>query len=304
MKVFNTDMEFITLVFLISELILFLYQILFFYQSSFDKKKGYYLRLLLLFIIYNLFGGLFPDPNLTLNIELQNILAWGSGFAVACYLPYYFYKAFQLKSIKFHVFYGVGIFLVLPFLAFLVVEYTLTKNLERSIEHVLIVPSIYAIVVMFIIYNSIRKKFKVDSPNNSEILLTYISVLPWVSMPLLSYFKVSQIVEVSVMNGGFVIISFLFFLREIREGKEAHKKVSSLMNDVKTKEELFFEKCEQNNLTAREIEVVKLILIGLKYKEIAGTLFISERTVTKHSQNMFLKLGVSNKFDLIKALNS
>jgi DNA-binding NarL/FixJ family response regulator len=55
-------------------------------------------------------------------------------------------------------------------------------------------------------------------------------------------------------------------------------------------------------LTTREIEVAGLIAKGKTYKEIAKELYISEKTVTKHIQNIFGKAGVSNKVELINKL--
>jgi DNA-binding NarL/FixJ family response regulator len=56
------------------------------------------------------------------------------------------------------------------------------------------------------------------------------------------------------------------------------------------------------NLTNREIEIAKLIVKGKTSKEIANELFISEKTVTKHIQNMFEKAVVSNKVGFINKL--
>ncbi len=68
-------------------------------------------------------------------------------------------------------------------------------------------------------------------------------------------------------------------------------------------EERYELNCKLYNLTARETGIVKLIDKGLKYKSIAEELFISERTVSKHVQNIFIKVGVSNKVELINKLN-
>ena len=61
--------------------------------------------------------------------------------------------------------------------------------------------------------------------------------------------------------------------------------------------------CKLLNLTAREIEIARLILKGKTYKDIAKELFISEKTVTKHIQNIFAKAEVSNKVELINKLS-
>ncbi len=50
-----------------------------------------------------------------------------------------------------------------------------------------------------------------------------------------------------------------------------------------------------NNLTNREVEVLKLIAEGMINKEIAKTLFISEKTVKNHISNIFKKLDVNDR---------
>ena len=50
-----------------------------------------------------------------------------------------------------------------------------------------------------------------------------------------------------------------------------------------------------NELTRREVEVLKLIAEGLFNKEIAATLDISERTVKNHVSNIFKKIDVSDR---------
>ena len=50
-----------------------------------------------------------------------------------------------------------------------------------------------------------------------------------------------------------------------------------------------------NELTRREVEVLKLIAEGLFNKEIASKLDISERTVKNHVSNIFKKIDVSDR---------
>lgn len=50
-----------------------------------------------------------------------------------------------------------------------------------------------------------------------------------------------------------------------------------------------------NDLTKRELEVLKLIANGLFNKEIASKLGISERTVKNHVSNIFRKISVSDR---------
>nr|WP_262895847.1 helix-turn-helix transcriptional regulator [Cyclobacterium marinum] len=55
-------------------------------------------------------------------------------------------------------------------------------------------------------------------------------------------------------------------------------------------------------MTKREIEICELVREGHIYKDIADTLFISERTVNKHMQNIFKKAESNNKFDLLNKI--
>ena len=50
-----------------------------------------------------------------------------------------------------------------------------------------------------------------------------------------------------------------------------------------------------HGLTARELEVLRLVAAGKSNREVAGALVISERTVARHVQNIFAKLGVSSR---------
>jgi len=82
------------------------------------------------------------------------------------------------------------------------------------------------------------------------------------------------------------------------------KTLKNLNNEgsVQTYNSKFGQNIRLLNLTNREIEIAKLIVIGKTYKEIADALFISEKTVTKHIQNMFEKADVSNKVKFINKL--
>jgi DNA-binding NarL/FixJ family response regulator len=48
-------------------------------------------------------------------------------------------------------------------------------------------------------------------------------------------------------------------------------------------------------LTARELEVLRLVAAGKTNREIATALVISERTVARHVQNIFAKLRVASR---------
>jgi DNA-binding NarL/FixJ family response regulator len=53
-------------------------------------------------------------------------------------------------------------------------------------------------------------------------------------------------------------------------------------------------------LSPRELEVLKLVAKGYKYREIAQKLFISVKTVQNHVQNILTKLQMQTRYDLMR----
>jgi DNA-binding NarL/FixJ family response regulator len=52
---------------------------------------------------------------------------------------------------------------------------------------------------------------------------------------------------------------------------------------------------DEHGLTARELEVVRLVAAGKTNREIASELVVSEHTVARHLQNIFTKLRISSR---------
>ena len=61
---------------------------------------------------------------------------------------------------------------------------------------------------------------------------------------------------------------------------------------------------ENDKLTVRENEVLAQLVNGLAYKEIANVLGISVTTVNDHIKNIYNKLNVNSKAELISKILS
>lgn len=61
---------------------------------------------------------------------------------------------------------------------------------------------------------------------------------------------------------------------------------------------------QQYRLTRRETDILRRVLDGLKNTEISKEFEIVEQTVKDHLSNIYVKIGVENRFDLIRSLVS
>lgn len=147
-------------------------------------------------------------------------------------------------------------------------------------------------------YNHIPFVFlTAKSTSTDRIKGLKLGAMDFVSKPF-SFEELNQKIETILLN--------------ISKQQEAILKTS--ISNLKTQKQLktentpvahnsnFDQNCRLYMLTTREIEVAGLIAKGNTYKEIAKELYISEKTVTKHIQNIFGKAGVSNKVELINKL--
>lgn len=304
MVVFNSELHLLTLIFCLLEFGMSCYQLICCLSYPNDKRRFWYLILLVLLIIYNIAGGLLPDPDIKLSLQTQNIIAYGCGFLMASYFPFYFYKAFSLHRLQFHAYYGVVLFLIVPYVVFFMIVYPLTGELGYATSYGLIIPAIYSLAVLHDLLKAIRskinqKKGSLHPYKLLDMILAYTAMSPWVFMTAFAYFNIAQWIEVLVTNIGFVVITILFIARSIRSTRIEVLRNLALRNGS---EVIFEHHCERFSLSRREKEIALLLCKGMSYRDIAEKLFISERTVDNHVQHIFSKTSVNKKMELQQRL--
>lgn len=190
MGVFGSEIHIVTFLISLFEITLFFYQVVYYLSRPEDKSRLYYLILLYLLIQYNLISGLLPDPNLSLDLVVQNILAFSVALVMAMYFPLYFYKAYDLKGLKFYAYGGSLVFLLVPFVFFFLVPYLITQDLELSRRIVVVVPFLYGLSFLYSLRRAISLKNKESEDiNKNEILGMYIGVMFWCSLPIIAFLK-------------------------------------------------------------------------------------------------------------------
>ena len=186
-------------------IVIFFYLLI--YRLARPDDKTAYLNIILIFllIIYKITGGLLPDENMPGSFFIQEVLAYATGFITPYYFPYYVYTAFSLKKMKFHAFKGIYLFLVIPYLLFVIV-FALTNKLEDA-KDLLILPVVYALWVIISMVKAIRYKYKNDfssQQSKEEMAVLLLSLTPWVMLPVIDFFNMGQDTEACITNFGFL----------------------------------------------------------------------------------------------------
>lgn len=323
MPVFGTEMHLITFLFICIETVVLFYLVIYRLARPDDKHTFLNIVLISLLIIYNLTGGLLPDDNLPGSYKLQTSIAYATGFITPCYFPYYVFHAFNLGRMRFHAYRGVFIFLIIPYVIF-VVLFVFTGNLDTA-KQLLIIPTAYALSVIVTLVKSVKEKYKgsfASAAAREEMIVSFLSLTPWVGLPIIDYYNLGQSIEAATTNTGFLLLLALQLKQHILKVKAEHARLieteeqllswnEKLQEEVEkrtkeiemlTAEQRLKDGCQQYLLTKREQEIAMLICRGNSYKQIGESLFIAERTVTKHVQNIFDKVHVSNKLELLNKL--
>ncbi|HNU47182.1 MAG TPA: LuxR C-terminal-related transcriptional regulator [Bacteroidia bacterium] len=320
----GTQMHVITFLFICIETVILLYLVIYRLARPDDKSTLLNIILILLLILYNATGGLLPDADLPGSYFVQTSTAYATGFITPCYFPYYVYNSFALEKMKFHAYRGVILFLILPYVLFVII-FVSSGNLDTA-KNLLVIPVGYALWVIITLIGAVKFKYH----NNfrprvakEEIAVLFLSLTPWVGLPVIDYFNWGQPVEATTTNTGFLLLLALQLKQHIVRLREEHERLidseekllkwnEQLQEEVEkrtqeleklSREERLSQNCKKFRLTTREIEIALLVYKGYSHKQIGEILFIAERTVAKHVQNIFEKAQVSNRLELSRKLD-
>ena len=261
MLLFGTEMHIIILIFVLLEIAMYLLQFVYYFSRPQDKSWLWYSFLFFLLIKYNITSGVVPYPHLNIPLITQNIISHGSGFLIAAYFPYYFYKNFVLERLRFQDLSEVLIFLIIFFVAFFVVIYSINKNSNPAIKHGIIIPFFYFIVLILAILKAIRLKYNGSSnrANFIEVVSVYGALIPWASLTEISRsitkarIELDQLTELNIC-----------FARPLTSEPN----------------------CNLFQLTNKDLESIQFIRQSFKYKMIAECYF-SDNGYEKMSKNIF-----------------
>jgi DNA-binding CsgD family transcriptional regulator len=82
---------------------------------------------------------------------------------------------------------------------------------------------------------------------------------------------------------------------ELEVASSVFRRLGASADEARAKQLLGATKVDQGGLTAREVEVLRLVAKGKTNKEVAAELVISDHTVARHLNNIFAKLAVTTR---------
>lgn len=147
---------------------------------------------------------------------------------------------------------------------------------------------VFCIVTLWLNLKSIENKQSRDVC--LAINIVSLSLIPLCFFSL--FFSAVKDFSYPVYVLAFSIIMLVYYYSRFTIDVEEKKKHSTLS----------LESLASYKITEREFSVIQLICDGLTNKEIAGELSISVNTVNNHVANIFDKMGVRSRIDLLKLL--
>jgi signal transduction histidine kinase/DNA-binding NarL/FixJ family response regulator len=257
----GTKMHLVTFGIVAFELVMLVIQVIYFLQRPSDKNRLWYLILLVFLILYNVCSGLFPDPRLGIPVTLQTILAYLVGFSMSMYVIYYFYKAFELKHLKFFVTYGLILFLLVPFLLLFVVPYLLTGDSRLSGKLTVVIPFFYGLSFIYCSTRALMKKFRearnegriLDDPLYEHAVVAYISMLCWAALPVIVFLGDFQVIEHSVTNAGFMLMTIIYVRSTIKQSRKDYERLLESEKNLKELNSSLQEKVKERTKSLEQL---------------------------------------------------
>lgn len=149
------------------------------------------------------------------------------------YVVYYFYKVFDLKHLNFFATYGLLFFLFMPFVFLFVVPYLLTGDSRLSAKLTVVVPFCYGLGFIYSSARALILKFRtarqegrlVNEPLYEHAIVAYISMVCWAALPVIVFFGDFQVLEHSVTNAGFLMMTIIYVKSAIRKSRNEYEQL-------------------------------------------------------------------------------
>jgi DNA-binding CsgD family transcriptional regulator len=157
-----------------------------------------------------------------------------------------------------------------------------------------------AISIIYSMFLTIRTKpsLLIKHKEKMEKITALLFLLFFSSLFILSFLNYLFAFSTKSLLDRPIILSFTCIILCVEKLSDDIKRLSLLTSDKKYSDD----KISSYNISPRENEVLNLLVKGRSYKEIAEKLFISLPTVKTHVTNIYKKMNIKNKIELINLI--
>ena len=278
----------IVLAIIVIEFVAFLFQFLYYLERPSDTSRKLYLILLFMLISYNVTGGLVPNSDLPVSLEIQYFIGHISAIAMSMYFIYYIYKVFRLDHLRWLSTIGPWLFLGIPFVVFSIFLFV-TKDITFSQKILLPVPTLYGVVFVFQVIRFLITEYRNVAPEergNYRIYLFSVvsAILCWILLPIVIFFQFNNVVEHVSTNLGLLFMTAVYIQSLVRDAQSEYQRL--LRSEKKNKD--LIEKLD-NTIKNRE-KVIEERTVALKI-------------ANEQQRNNFVNLAHETKTPLTLILN-
>jgi len=179
-------------------------------------------------------------------------------------------------------------------------------------------PFVSVIQVLFISYSVgiiiIRRRAIINLTIRRYILIMAAIIAAF--LPVIGYdqFYLSGVKSIDTVPVAIIFSPFFYFVLSlvtlffgirvmISFSNQGNQKRSQFLSDNKVSQEIILQNlAERSGLSAREIVIIPLMTKGLGNKQIALELNISPKTVGNHIYNIYRKLNITSRYELLALL--
>lgn len=297
MKVFGTEMTMVVFIITIMELFILIIQVVHYLERPSAQNRLWFLILLVLFVLYNITSGLFPDPKIPINQTFQIICAYTFAIANSWYFAYYLYKVYSLERLRrFAIFLPIYA-VVVPFLVAFVIPYLITGDLVLSRRLFVVIPALYAIFFFYHVTMAFKEKFVDEAVDIYNLLSVYLAVFCWISLPFIVFFAGDvQVLEHSVTNLGFLIMSISYVRTIVKKSKRDYQNLIESREKFKTLSESLAETVDEKTNHLKLLIDQKTNAITNLAHEIKTPISI----IAAYNEDYVQKHGSNKEFEIIR----
>ena len=300
---FGTDIKLITFIFILIEIVIASSLVTIYLSRVREKGRLRIIILTCLYILYNFTSGLMPDENINISTIVQNLMTYGSGALLASYFFYYLsteLKLYQAKTFKVrYLIIGLLILFLVCFGAFYFIKGDMVITKKTFAIGASILAIIYCVQTIINLLKKLKDSTRDTIPTKTMIIAGNLSIIFMTTMPMVAFFDNVQELNHLLVNISLFLILYAYYKHLYYQNKKRQIIEDGLVKVKKFDLDTFL---YSYKFTKSEIELAKLILEKITFREMGERLNNAPNSLTSKASTCYRKIGCANKKEFIEII--